>query len=252
MRKKIVAGNWKMNTTVPKGIELAKSIIAKSDEIPYDVKLIVAPPFTHLTAVGNILAGSSVALSAQNCADHDKGAYTGEVSAEMIASVNAEYVILGHSERREYYGETNDKLVQKIDLALAAGISPIYCVGEKLDERESGNHFNVVESQIKEVLFNLIPDKMAKIVIAYEPVWAIGTGKTATSEQAQEIHAFIRKCLAEKFGVLAEEISILYGGSCKPSNASELFSQKDIDGGLIGGASLNAEDFIGIAVAFNK
>ncbi|MEF9931193.1 MAG: triose-phosphate isomerase [Bacteroidales bacterium] len=252
MRKKIVAGNWKMNTTVPQGVELAKNIVAKVAEIPNGVKLIVAPPFTHLAAVGNVLAGSPIALSAQNCADRDKGAYTGEVSVEMIASVNAQYVILGHSERREYYGETNEKLIKKIGLALAAGIAPIYCVGEKLEERESGNHFKVVESQIKEVLYTLTPSEMSKIVVAYEPVWAIGTGKTASSEQAQEIHAFIRKCLAGKFGALAEEISILYGGSCKPSNAPELFSQKDIDGGLIGGAALKAEDFIGIAVAFKK
>lgn len=250
MRKKIVAGNWKMNTTVPEGVELAKNIIAKSAEIPSGVKLIVAPPFTHLTAVAEVLSGSPISLAAQNCADHDKGAYTGEVSAPMIASVNAEYVILGHSERREYYGETNEKLVNKIHLALEANLAPIYCVGEKLEEREAGNHFKVVESQIKEVLFGLTPQDMAKIVIAYEPVWAIGTGKTATSEQAQEIHAFIRQCLASKFGALAQEISILYGGSCKPSNAVELFSQKDIDGGLIGGAALKAEDFIGIAVAF--
>lgn len=252
MRKKIVAGNWKMNTTVPQGVELAKGIVSKLGEVPAGVQLIIAPPFTHLSPVGDVIKGTDIALSAQNCADHESGAYTGEVSAPMIASLQAGYVILGHSERREYYGETNTLLVKKIELALANSLDPIYCVGEKLQEREAGKHFNVVESQIKEVLFNLGPDKMARIVVAYEPVWAIGTGKTATSEQAQEMHAFIRKCLAEQFGALAAEISILYGGSCKPSNAAELFSQHDIDGGLIGGASLKAEDFIGIAVAFGK
>lgn len=250
MRKKIVAGNWKMNTTVPEGVELAKEVVSASASVPTDVKLIVAPPFTHLTSVGAVLKGSSVALSAQNCADEPKGAYTGEVSAKMLASVPTEYVILGHSERREYYGETNAKLVKKIELALGENIAPIYCVGEKLEEREAGKHFDVVASQIKEVLFNLTSEQMKNVVVAYEPVWAIGTGKTATSAQAQEIHAFIRKTLAEKFGSLAEEISILYGGSCKPSNASELFAQKDIDGGLIGGAALAAGDFIAIAKSF--
>lgn len=252
MRKKIVAGNWKMNTTVPQGVELAEGIVSKLGEVPAGVQLIVAPPFTHLSRVGEVIKGTDIVLSAQNCADHESGAYTGEVSASMIASLNAGYVILGHSERREYYGETNDILLKKIGLALENSLDPIYCVGEKLRERETGKHFEVVERQIKEVLFNLDPDKMARIVVAYEPVWAIGTGKTATSEQAQEMHAFIRKCLAGKFGALAGEISILYGGSCKPSNAAELFAQPDIDGGLIGGASLKAEDFIGIAVAFGK
>lgn len=252
MRKKIVAGNWKMNTTVPQGVELAKGIVSKLGEVPAGVQLIIAPPFTHLSRVEDVIKGTDIALSAQNCADHESGAYTGEVSAPMIASLHAGYVILGHSERREYYGETNAILLKKIELALANSLNPVYCVGEKLQEREAGKHFEVVESQIKEVLFNLDPDKMARIVVAYEPVWAIGTGKTATSEQAQEMHAFIRKCLAGKFGALAGEISILYGGSCKPSNAAELFAQTDIDGGLIGGASLKAEDFIGIAVAFGK
>ncbi len=252
MRKKIVAGNWKMNTTVPEGVELAKSVIAKVSEVPSDVKLIIAPPFTHLSKISEMVKGTPISASAQNCADHEKGAYTGEVSAPMIASLDADYVILGHSERREYYGETNAILVKKIELTLANGLAPIYCVGEKLEEREANKHFEVVESQLKEALWHLTPEQMEKIVIAYEPVWAIGTGKTATSEQAQEIHAFIRKTLADKFGALADKISILYGGSCKPSNAPELFAQKDIDGGLIGGAALNADDFIGIAVAFKN
>ena len=250
MRKKIVAGNWKMNTTVPEGVELAKEVVKEAAALSSDVKLIVGVPFTHLSSVAAVLEGSNVELSAQNCADEAKGAYTGEVSAKMLASLPVKYVILGHSERREYYGETNEKLVKKINLALAENIAPIYCVGEKLEEREAGKHFEVVASQIKEVLFGLTEEQMKNIVIAYEPVWAIGTGKTATSEQAQEIHAFIRETLAEKFGALAEEISILYGGSCKPSNAQELFAQKDIDGGLIGGASLVASDFIAIAKSF--
>jgi triosephosphate isomerase (TIM) len=250
MRKKIVAGNWKMNTLVSEGKELVEGIIKLLPSVPSDVQLIVAPPFTHLCSVGKILGNSSIALSAQNCADKEKGAYTGEISAPMLKSIHCTYVILGHSERREYYGETSPKLVEKVSLALANGLSPIFCVGEKLEERESGKHFEVVKSQIEEVLFTLTPEQMSKVVVAYEPVWAIGTGKTATAEQAQEIHAFIRKTIASQFGSIAEEISILYGGSCKPSNAKELFSQKDIDGGLIGGAALKAGDFIGIAQSF--
>lgn len=251
MRKKIVAGNWKMNTTVPQGETLAKEIVKMASEVPSDVNLIVAPPFTHLSKVADAIKGSRVALSAQNCADKESGAYTGEVSAKMLASVPVEYVILGHSERREYYGETNAKLVEKIKLALGENLSVIYCVGEKLDEREKGEHFNVIASQVKEVLFNLTAEQLEKVVIAYEPVWAIGTGKTATSAQAQEVHEFIRKTVAGKFGEdAAERISILYGGSCKPGNAKELFACKDIDGGLIGGASLVADNFIAIAKSF--
>ena len=251
MRTKIVAGNWKMNTVVSEGKELVDGILSKLSTVPSDVQLIVAPPFTHLSEVASKLAGSSIALAAQNCADHEKGAYTGEVSVAMLKSVGCSYVILGHSERREYYGETSATLVTKVKLALAAGLKPIFCVGEVKDERVAGKHFEVVGKQIEEVLFTLTAEEMAKVVIAYEPVWAIGTGLTATSEQAQEIHAFIRKALADKFGAaLAEEITILYGGSCKPSNAPELFAQPDIDGGLIGGAALKAEDFIGIATAY--
>lgn len=250
MRNKIVAGNWKMNTTVAEGVELAKAVAAKVSEIPSDVKLIVGVPFTHLVPVGEAIKGTSIGLSAQNCADKKSGAYTGEVSVDMLKSVGCSYVILGHSERREYYGETDAKLVDKVALALEAGISPIFCIGETLQEREAGRHFDIVGSQIKNVLYTLAPEQMAKVVVAYEPVWAIGTGKTATAEQAQEIHAYIRSVLAEKFGSLSEEISILYGGSCKPSNAKELFACKDIDGGLIGGASLKADDFAAIAKSF--
>ena len=250
MRKHIVAGNWKMNTTVPEGVELAKAVVAKSAEVPADVKLIIAPPFVHLAPVAEVVKGTAVGLSAQNCADKEKGAYTGEVSVNMLTSVGCEYTILGHSERRQYYGETDAKLVDKIHLALAAGLSPIFCIGENLEQRESGKHFDVVTEQVKNVLYTLSAEEMAKVIVAYEPVWAIGTGKTATAEQAQEIHACVRKVLAEKFGALAEEITILYGGSCKPSNAKELFAQPDIDGGLIGGAALKADDFIAIAQSF--
>ncbi|MBP5391909.1 MAG: triose-phosphate isomerase [Bacteroidales bacterium] len=274
MRQKIVAGNWKMNTTVAEGIDLVNQIIGKIEDVPQDVKLIVNTPFTHLFPVSKIIGDikcpfcrSKISLGSQNCSDKEKGAYTGEVSAKMLASVNkavgtvagapegatgapVEYVILGHSERRGYYGETNAILLEKIHQALAAGLKVIYCVGEALEERKAGKHFDVVANEIKEVLFNLSDEQMKNIVVAYEPIWAIGTGETATKEQAQEIHAFIRKTLAEKFGPLAEETSILYGGSCKPSNAQELFSQKDIDGGLIGGASLKADDFIAIAKSF--
>ena len=251
MRKNIVAGNWKMNTTVPEGIELAKAVVARSAEVPAEVKLIIATPFTHLYPVAEVVKGSVVGLSAENCADHAKGAYTGEVSADMLVSAGCEYTILGHSERRQYYAETDEKLVEKTKLALGAGLKVILCVGENLDEREAGKHFDVCETQIKNVLYNFTEEDMKSIIVAYEPVWAIGTGKTATAEQAEEIHAFIRKVVADKFGAqVADDLTILYGGSCKPSNAKELFAQPDIDGGLIGGASLKADDFIAIALAF--
>ena len=251
MRKKIVAGNWKMNTTVPEGVELAKAVVAMSGEVPAGVKLIVATPFTHLCPVAEALKGSKVGLSAENCADKEKGAYTGEVSAAMLVSAGCQYTILGHSERRQYYGETDAKLVEKTRLALANGLDVILCVGENLEEREAGRHFDVCEAQIKNVLYNFTEEDMKHVIVAYEPVWAIGTGKTATAEQAEEIHAFIRKTIADKFGAqVAEDTTILYGGSCKPSNAKELFAQKDIDGGLIGGAALKADDFIEIGKSF--
>ena len=240
-----------MNTTVPEGVELAKAVVEKAKELPANVELVVAPPFTHLALVGEALKGSAVKLSAQNCADHEKGAYTGEVAVSMLTSVGCTYTILGHSERRQYYGETDEKLVVKTRLALDAGLKVILCVGENLQEREAGKHFEVVTEQTKAVLYNFTAQEMASVVIAYEPVWAIGTGKTASAEQAQEIHACIRSVIEEKFGPeVAQDMTILYGGSCKPSNAKELFAQKDIDGGLIGGAALKAEDFLGIAAAF--
>lgn len=251
MRKKIVAGNWKMNTTVTEGVALARAIVAKKKEIPEGVSLVVAPPFTHLTLVAAALKGTNICLSAQNCADEAKGAFTGEVSAAMVKDAGCAYTILGHSERREYYGETSAKLVKKLNLAMENELSVIFCVGEKLAERKMGNHFEVVGAQISEVLFTLTPEQMQRVVIAYEPVWAIGTGVTATAKEAQEIHAFIRKTIAARFGeAIAKETTILYGGSCKPSNAKELFACPDIDGGLIGGASLNADDFIAIAKSY--
>ena len=251
MRKFIVAGNWKMNTTVPEGVALAKAVVEKSKDLPDNVELVVAPPFTHLACVADALKGSGVQLSAQNCADHQKGAYTGEVAVDMLCSVGCRYTILGHSERRQYYGETDEKLVEKTRLALEAGLKVILCVGENLEEREAGKHFEVVTAQTKNVLYNFTAEDLKNVVIAYEPVWAIGTGKTATAAQAQEIHACIRSVVAEKFGHdAADDMTILYGGSCKPSNAKELFAEKDIDGGLIGGAALKAEDFIAIAASF--
>ncbi|MDR1582051.1 MAG: triose-phosphate isomerase [Prevotellaceae bacterium] len=249
MRKKIVAGNWKMNTSVSKGEQLAAEIVEKSKDLE-GVVLIVAPPFTHLTKVADKLTGSQVALSAQNCAAETSGAYTGEVAASMVADTGAKYCILGHSERREYYGETDETLNKKLAQCFANNLIPIFCVGERLAERENKRHFDVVKSQLQNTVFNLSDEDFDKLIIAYEPVWAIGTGKTATPEQAQEIHAFIRKTLSEKFGAKAADTSILYGGSCNPANAKLLFANADVDGGLIGGASLKSDDFIAIAKSF--
>ena len=250
MRKKIVAGNWKMNTTPCEGVELAKGVAAGRGEVCDSVNLIVCPPFTHLSSVIESLAGSNVAVGAQDCATEVKGAYTGEVAASMIAALGCKYVILGHSERRQYYGETSETLNKKMARAYENNLTPIYCVGENLDEREAERHFDVVKAQIEEVVFNLSEEQFKNLVIAYEPVWAIGTGKTATAEQAQEIHAYIREVLRTKFGAAAEECPILYGGSCKPSNASEIFAKEDVDGGLIGGAALKADDFLAIGKSF--
>lgn len=252
MRKKIVAGNWKCNTTLQEGIELAKAVdqvvAEKGDE---DVVVVLGVPFTHLTKVVESVNTSRIGVSAQNCAAEAGGAYTGEVSATMVKSTGATYVILGHSERREYYGETSEVLNKKLALALENGLTPIYCCGEPLEVREGNVQNEYVKKQLEETIFNLPESEFRKLVIAYEPIWAIGTGKTATSDQAQEMHAFIRSAIAEKLGdEVAEDTSILYGGSAKPSNAKELFANKDVDGGLIGGASLKAEDFIGIINGF--
>ena len=252
MRKKIVAGNWKMNMLPAEGVELAKGVVAGRGEVCSCVNFIVCPPFTHLAMVAEALKGSDIELGAQNCAAEAKGAYTGEVAASMIAALGCKYVILGHSERRQYYGETSATLNKKMEQAYANNLTPIYCVGENLEEREAGKHFDVVKAQIEEVVYNLTEEQFKNLVIAYEPVWAIGTGKTATADQAQEIHAYIRKVLADKFGAAAAECPILYGGSCKPSNAAEIFAKEDVDGGLIGGAALKAEDFLAIGKGFAK
>lgn len=249
MREKIVAGNWKMNTSISEGVKLAKEIVAKSSSVS-GVRLIIAPPFTHLCSIEEVLGNTTVSLASQDCASKDKGAYTGEVSASMIAELGAKYVILGHSERREYYGECSKTLNEKMEMAYKNNLIPIYCVGERLEERESGTYFDIIKSQLEEVVFNLTESQYASLIVAYEPVWAIGTGKTATSDQAQEIHQYIRKILSSKFGALAQNTPILYGGSCKPSNARDIFSKPDVDGGLIGGAALVADDFIAIAKSF--
>ena len=252
MRKNLVAGNWKMNTTVAEGVQLAKEVneaVAAAGELKCDV--VIGVPFTHLTAVKNVINIEKVGLSAENCANKEKGAYTGEVSAAMVASTGANYVILGHSERREYYNETPEILKEKVDLALANGLKVIFCCGESLELREAGTYEDFIKAELKDSLFHLSAEQFANIVIAYEPIWAIGTGKTATSDQAEEVHAFIRSFLAEKYGeTVANDTTILYGGSCKPSNAPELFAKPNIDGGLIGGASLKATDFMGIVTAF--
>ena len=251
MRKKIVAGNWKMNKNLQEGIALATELndILKADKPICDV--VICTPFIHLASVAGIIDQSVIGLGAENCADKASGAYTGEVSAEMVKSTGAGYVILGHSERRAYYGETAEILKEKINLALANGLKVIFCIGEVLEERESGKQNEVVEAQLAGSLFDLTAEQFANIILAYEPVWAIGTGKTATAEQAEEMHAFIRGVIAGKFGAeAAENVSILYGGSCKPSNAKEIFSKENVDGGLIGGAALKAADFKGIIDAW--
>ena len=251
MRKKIVAGNWKMNKNLQEGIALATELndILKADKPNCDV--VICTPFIHLASVAGIIDQSVIGLGAENCADKASGAYTGEVSAEMVKSTGAGYVILGHSERRAYYGETAEILKEKINLALANGLKVIFCIGEVLEERESGKQNEVVEAQLAGSLFDLTAEQFANIILAYEPVWAIGTGKTATAEQAEEMHAFIRGVIAGKFGAeAAENVSILYGGSCKPSNAKEIFSKENADGGLIGGAALKAADFKGIIDAW--
>ena len=251
MRKNVVAGNWKMNNNLQEGLTLAKDIQNALNGKTINCDVVICSPFIHLPSIVEKVGTDKFAVGAQNCADKESGAYTGEVSASMIASTGAEYVILGHSERRAYYGETNATLKEKVLLALKHKLTPIFCIGEVLEEREAGKQNEVVETQIKESLFDLPAEDFSKIVLAYEPVWAIGTGKTATSAQAQEMHAFIRSTLKNKYGEkIADETSILYGGSCNASNAKELFANPDVDGGLIGGASLRAETFLPIIEAF--
>lgn len=250
MRKKIVAGNWKMNTTPEEGVILAKEIESLLKQESKGTGVILCPPFTHIKDVVAAVSGSSIEVGAQNCADQLSGAYTGEISVNMIKAIGAGYVIIGHSERRAYYHETNEILFNKVKLALANGLKVIYCCGETLEERNDNRLFDVIREQLFDGLFGLSADSFADVIVAYEPVWAIGTGVTATKEQAQEMHQFIRSLISEKYGAMAETTTILYGGSCKPSNAVELFAQKDVDGGLIGGAALNAKDFVDIIKSF--
>lgn len=249
-RSRIVAGNWKMNTSYDQGRDLAKAVLDKLT--PTDVKVVLAAPFTHLKIVHNTIAGiKNLYLGAQNCHQSDSGAFTGEVSAEMLRSVGVEYVILGHSERREYFQESDEMIARKVDQALKYGMTPIFCCGEKWEVREQNGHLDLVASQVANALFHLTPEAFGKVVVAYEPVWAIGTGKTASADQAQEMHAHIRKTLASHFGDdLAQKTPILYGGSVKGANARELFANPDVDGGLVGGAALNADEFVQIVNGF--
>jgi triosephosphate isomerase len=252
MRKNIVAGNWKMNGTKEDSQKLVSEIVNMyQDEIRTDTQVVLIPPFIALPEVQRLSKNSGIFTGAQNCHQEISGAYTGEISAAILKSFDISHVIVGHSERRQYFGEDNVLLAKKNDQVLAQQLIPIYCVGETLEERESGKHFEVIEKQISEGLFHLDRETIQKVVIAYEPVWAIGTGKTASKEEAQEIHAFIRSLLANKYGKeAAGHTSILYGGSVKPENARELFAQADIDGGLIGGAALKSRDFIEIVRSF--
>ena len=245
MRKEIVAGNWKMNKNLQQGKELCNSILNQLETLNKEV--ILAVPHTHLTVLAELIKGSDLKLAAQNCHHELSGAYTGEISASMLAEIGVDYVILGHSERRLYNNEGNNLLRKKVNAALSQNLKVIYCCGETLDDRNSEVHFDLVNKQIVEGLFHLNAEAIKNIVIAYEPIWAIGTGETATSAQAQEMHAHIRNVITNQYGAeLAHDISILYGGSCNANNAQELFAQTDVDGGLIGGASLYAEDFISI------
>ncbi|SDH79952.1 triose-phosphate isomerase [Winogradskyella thalassocola] len=249
MRKHIVAGNWKMNNDLPQ-TELLLTELLKQNQTS-DAEVMIAPTFTNLWQAFESLRQESIEVIAQNMHFAENGAYTGEISASMLKSIGIKTVILGHSERRAYYNETDESLAKKVDAALANDMRTIFCFGEELQDRKSENHEAVVESQIKNALFHLEADAFKNIVLAYEPVWAIGTGETASPEQAQDMHAFIRKTLADKYGNdVADSVSILYGGSVKPGNAKEIFGKPDVDGGLIGGASLNAEDFYAIVNAF--
>lgn len=244
----MVAGNWKMNKNLQEGMALATEL--KNTILNPTCDVVIGTPFIHLASVAELLKDSPIKVAAENCADKEKGAYTGEVSAEMVASTGATYCILGHSERRAYYHETYEILKEKVLLALANNLAPIFCIGEVKEERESGIQNDVVKAQLEGSVFNLSPEDFGKIVLAYEPVWAIGTGLTATPQQAQEMHAYIRSLIVEKYGEeVADNTTILYGGSCNAKNAAELFANPDVDGGLIGGASLKAEDFAAIIAA---
>jgi len=253
MRRKIVAGNWKMNKRFDEAEELVSEIADLIEETPLDeeVELIICPPFLYLEMVADIASESAFHVGAQNVSNHEQGAYTGEVSAPMLESMGVEYCIIGHSERRKFFAETDEMLASKVKMALASEIEPIFCCGEVLAEREAGTHFEVVKAQLQHGLFHLTAEDLYNVIVAYEPVWAIGTGVVASPAQAQEMHAFIRGLITEQSGPeLADDTAILYGGSCNAANAAELFSQPDVDGGLIGGASLKAAEFIQIARSF--
>ena len=249
MRKNIVAGNWKMNCSIPEGKKLTSEVINMvEDEVNNDAEVVLIPPFVHLSGVQQLLeSNEQIFLGAQNCHQNESGAFTGEVSAAMLASADVKYVVLGHSERREYFGESDELLAKKVKHVIDHELIAMYCCGEKLESREAGDHESIVGAQVETALFGLSADEMKSVVIAYEPVWAIGTGKTASAEQAQEMHAFIRTKIAKQYSQeIADSISILYGGSVKPNNAKEIFAQPDVDGGLIGGASLKSRDFTDI------
>lgn len=252
MRKKIVAGNWKMNLTMPEALALFSEIVhIVKDEKNNHQEVIVCAPFPYLHSLTH-LSENAVHVGAQNCHQELKGAFTGEISVSMLQSVGVSHVIIGHSERRQYFAETDAMLAQKVNHCIEEHLTPIFCIGETLEQRENGSYFEVIKSQLANGLFHLSPEDFSKNILAYEPVWAIGTGKTASPEQAQEIHAFIRNEIKNQFGeVIADGMSILYGGSCNPANAAELFAKADIDGGLIGGASLKSRDFVDIVKAFN-
>ena len=248
MRKQIAAANWKMNLTLQQGELLVEELLKSTHDLNENQQAVFAVPFPYLVNVKKMLAGNNhVFVAAQNCYNKVSGAYTGEVSAEILKSIGVDYVVLGHSERREYFKESNEMLAEKINICIEYGLKPIFCCGEALEIREAGIQNSFVENQIKESLFHLSAEQLFGFVIAYEPIWAIGTGKTASSAQAQEIHAYIRSVLASKYGNdVADSVSILYGGSVKAANAKEIFSQPDVDGGLVGGASLMAAEFAAI------
>ncbi|MEZ0542972.1 triose-phosphate isomerase [Fibrella arboris] len=251
MRKKIVAGNWKMNKTADEGLALVSEVTNMINaEVTGDVTAVLCPPALYLTTYKSYLTSDKLALGAQNCHEKSSGAYTGEISAAMLKSIGVQYVILGHSERRQYFGETNAQLAEKVNIALENGLTPIFCCGESQDLRENGDYVGFVKDQLTESLFHLSAEQMANIVIAYEPIWAIGTGLTASAGQAQDMHYELRQHLASQYGdEVAQDTSILYGGSCNAQNAEELFAQPDVDGGLIGGASLKSRDFVTIVKA---
>jgi len=251
MRRKIVAGNWKMNKNFDEAEALLVRLAEDMEDRKFKCEVVVCPPAVYLELASDFADESNLKVGAQNASNHQNGAYTGEISASMLMSMDIEYCIIGHSERRKYFGETDELLAEKVNALLDHGIMPIFCCGEVIEERNKNDHFEVVKRQVEKGLFHLNEDEFSNIVIAYEPVWAIGTGLTATPEQAQEMHSFIRNLISDKYGnKQAEDTTILYGGSCNSGNAAELFSQQDVDGGLIGGASLKADEFLKIADSF--